>query len=391
MDARSRILFVDDEPQILRSLRRGLRRYDRWDLRFADGAEQALEELRSGGVDVLISDVTMPGTDGVELLTVAREVCPDAMRILMSGTTEGRLIMRAVPVAHRFLDKPVGIRDLARIIEDALTLRELLADPNIRTVVGKVSALPSLPRTFADLTRVLDDPNHNLDQVVRVVERDPGVSARVLHIVNSAFFGTARRIASVEDAVRHIGTGLLRDLVLVAGVLRLVEDGDLPANVSMRVEVAHAIEVASGARAIADEPHKQAAFTAGLLHDAGMLLFASELPDLWAPMVDRARAEGVPLHEVERQELGVTHAELGGYLFGIWGLPGDIVTAVVDHHTALERSHDGVDASLAVHLADRLSGLGREEPPPSEDMLAAFGVADRVAAWRREVDAAGEP
>lgn len=381
MSANGRILFVDDEPRLLRSLERGLRRQKRgWAMRFAGGAEEALAALDAEEVDVLISDVTMPGTNGVELLAQAREVCPGATRILMSGTSDGRLMMRAVPVAHRFLDKPVPIKELARVIDEALVLRELLLDPAIRSVVSRVDSLPSVPRAFDELNRALDDDNFSLSDIAAVVERDPAVSAQVLHIVGSAFFATPVPVTTIEEAVRHLGIGLLRDLVLVTGVFRLAEEGSLPAGFSIDGEHTHALEVARGARAVADHDHKGAAYTAGLLHDAGKLLFAAELPEMWGPMMERARVDDKPLWEIESEELGVTHAQLGAYLFGIWGLRGEVVNAVAYHHQSFEPGE--LDATGAVQLADQVINAEASGDPISDDQLAEWGVLERVQAWR---------
>lgn len=381
MASNGRIMFVDDEPRLLRSLERGLRRHKGdWELRFAHGADEALAALDAEHVDILISDVTMPGTNGVELLSQVRDVCPEATRILMSGTSDGRLMMRAVPVAHRFLDKPVPIRELARVIEEALAMRELLCDPAIRSVVSRVESLPSIPRAFDELNRALDDPNMSLRAIAAVVERDPGICAKLLHITGSAFFAAPRPVDTVEDAVRHIGTALLRDLVLVAGVFRMVEAGDLPIGFDLDAEYDHSLRVAQAARVLADPPHQGAAYTAGLLHDAGKLLFAAELPEVWGPMMERVLAERLPLHIVEQQQLGVTHAQLGGYLFGIWGLRGEVVNAVVNHHHPLRPGP--LDATRAVQLADALVNADDAGEPLSDDELEEQGFADRVRLWR---------
>ena len=257
------ILFVDDEPRVLKSLQRGLRRHRReWRMVFADSAEAALGVMRSNPPDLIISDITMPGTDGIDLLTQVRRDFPGTARILVSGTADASVTMRAVPVAHRFLSKPLDTGDLVRVIGDSLALRALVDDADLRQVFNGLGTIASVPQVYAELCAVLEDENKGLDAVVDVVQRDPAIVSRILHIVNSAFFRAPEPIGDIAAAVRYTGTRLLRDLALVSEVFATIDQSTLPAEYDMGGEQAHAIATAQLAALYAGPKRASEAYTA---------------------------------------------------------------------------------------------------------------------------------
>lgn len=107
--SRKRVLFVDDEQEVLEGLRNLLRRNrHEWDMVFALGGYEALAELSRGTVDVVVTDMRMPGMDGAQLLAQVKTVSPSTARLVLSGHAEKEAILRALPVAHQFLSKPCG-------------------------------------------------------------------------------------------------------------------------------------------------------------------------------------------------------------------------------------------------------------------------------------------
>lgn len=186
----TRILFVDDEIRILEGLQRMLRpQRKEWEMAFAPGGQAALTMLEASTFDVIVSDMRMPGIDGAALLETVRQKYPSVLRIILSGYTELEASYRAVPVAHQFLLKPCDPDALRAAIERATSLVEVLNSKMLASLVGSLQELPSLPRTYAELRHALSDPDSSIDQVVRIVEQDVAITAKVLQLVNSAFLG----------------------------------------------------------------------------------------------------------------------------------------------------------------------------------------------------------
>lgn len=184
------ILFVDDEPVLLDGLKRmlhGMR--DRWEMIFAVSAEAALEILKSKPVDVVVTDVRMPGMDGVQLLSRVRDLYPQIVRIILSGTNDKDIIFKSIGSAHQYLSKPCEPETLRTTIARACTLRGLLDDKSLVSVISSIESLPSIPALFEEVVEEVNSPNGSLNRVGEIISRDVGMSAKILQIVNSSFLG----------------------------------------------------------------------------------------------------------------------------------------------------------------------------------------------------------
>ncbi|MFN8546230.1 MAG: response regulator [Candidatus Binatia bacterium] len=384
-----RILFVDDEPNVLEGLRRMLRpRRAQWEMTFVSSGAEALAELDKTPFDVIVSDMRMPQMDGAALLARVQERHPGVVRLVLSGQTELQAAMLAVPVAHQFLTKPCDAVALEETVERSVALQELLADETLLTAVGTTKALPSLPATYAALTKALGDPDVGLEEVTRIVEKDVAMCAKVLHIASSGFFGRPRRIGSVPAAVGALGTRMLRDLVLTVEVFRSFGAAATVRGLSLEAVQAHALLSAGIARRILpDKTAAELAFMAAVLHDIGILVLATHLPGQLAQLLEAARHEHRPLHAVEAEQGVVTHAEIGAYLLGLWGMPFPIIEAVAHHHTPARVNQSQFGVLGATHVAHVLAHevAGHAGEPAQEidvAYLEGLGVADRLPAWR---------
>ena len=387
-----RILFVDDEPRVLDGLRRLLRTHrDRWDMVFALGGAAAMTELERGAFDVIVTDMRMPEMDGLALLTAVRERWPRTARIVLSGYMDMEVLLRSTSVAHQFLAKPCDPAELEAVVERTCRVAALLTEETLRSAVGEVGALATRPTVYAALERVVADPEAGLAEVSAIIEREVSLTAKVLQVVNSSFFGLPRRASSVAHAVGYLGVNVIRSLVLSHEIAETLGGRALPAGFSLDTHQTHALDVArlarkiAGGGAVADD-----AFLAGVLHDVGELLLATRRPEWLREAAAHAASHGVPLHEAEAALFGTSHAEVGAYLVGLWGLPFRIVEAVACHHTPARVGPRGaVDAVAAVHIADALVSEGArggvaEAPSPELDLTYArsLGVTERLDEWR---------
>ena len=352
-----RVLFVDDEPKILDGLRRMLHpQRHQWEMAFASGGEAALALMEASPFDVIVSDMRMPGIDGATLLCRVREVYPHMVRIVLSGHQEFSTALRVVTVAHQFLDKPCDAGTLRVAIERACHLKALHSDESIRRIVTSLGGLPSVPRTYEALTRELADPDGSIQKVAKIIEEDVGVSAKVLQLVNSAFFGSAYSVTNIQSAVSYLGINTLKNLVLSVEIFRAFKPERALPGFSVEQLQHHAQLTAHIATLLPVPKHlAEIALVAGMLHDVGKLIVAWKLSEPFAKVLAEAARARCPVHTVEQRENGFSHAEIGGYLLGLWGLPCTLVEAVALHHRPNRVPHQHLDAISAVYVANLLA------------------------------------
>jgi putative nucleotidyltransferase with HDIG domain len=390
-----RILFVDDEPQALEALDDLLYKYQaKWEMVFVTSGASAVDQMNETPFDVIVTDVKMPGMDGVALLGIVRDKHPETIRIALSGLTELEGSLRAMPVLHQFLYKPCDPAMLEGTIERACDLRALVSSDGVRKIVGGLKRLPSLPSVYTDLQHALMDQRSGArdigaKDIARIIEQDIGMCAKVLQLVNSAFFGLGRRITAIDEAVAYLGIEMINQIVLAASVFdqrRLDPRG----GISLEALRDHGLLVAGIARKIMARDRRLAgdAWMAGLLHDIGKLVLAAEMPEQLGEAAEQARREKRPLYEVEQDRYGVSHAEIGAYLLGSWGLPYPIVEAVANHHAPERVKYRGLDILTAVHAADALAHENSAEAGIAlgavlnERWLVSVGLESRIEKWR---------
>jgi HD-like signal output (HDOD) protein len=389
-----RILFVDDDPNVLSGLQRMLRpRRTEWEMAFAPGPEAALTALSESPFDVIVSDMRMPGMDGAMLLARVQAEHPEIVRIVLSGHTELEAAMRAVPVAHQFLCKPCDADILKAVIERAFDLRALLENETVRATVASMDKLPSVPRLYAALTKALADPESSVDDIATIVQGDVGMCAKLLHLTNSAFFGQSRAVTNVHRAVALLGTRTVKNLVLGVEMFSAFP-GNADDGRFFEALQDHALRSARiAARLLPDKAQSDDAFMAAMLHDIGQLILRTRLREPFIAAVAEADRTGRPLHAIEREACGVTHAEVGAYLLGLWGLPYPILQAVAYHHAPAATGSRGFDVAAAVHVANVLQHeqdaprTGVPPEPFDPAWLAALGVTDRLPQWRAAAEA----
>lgn len=381
-----RILFVDDDQDILAGLRQSLRKErKRWDLVFANDGDEVRAQLDDGPPDVVVTDMQMPGMNGVEVLKLFVERAPQCLRFVLSGEPSSDLSVQAVPYTHQWMSKPCSREVMVGTLERALGMFECLSRPEVKRVALGASALPSPPVIYQRLLQAVEDPNADIEELSGAVETDPALAARVLQLTNSSFFGRRQMATTVRDAMSFLGLRTLADLALAGEVFETWGQGKRERSPEALFE--HSQEVVEAARLIAadlEDIDLATCKTGALLHDIGALLIEHSHPEL-AEQLGEAR--GTQTWEaIEMKELGCTHADLGGALLQSWGLPMGIVEAVTFHHAPGRCRAEVFDHVGVIHVANGLvSGT-----PLDEEFLAKVGVLDRVASWAAQLDCDGQ-
>jgi len=370
------ILFVDDDRDLLESLRARLYKHrHEWNMNFVASGDEAIVALEQQRFDLVVSDVRMPGMDGGQLLAVVKQRWPNSMRIIVSGYSDPVQAVRLTSLAHQYVSKPCDGRELENIIERCFYLQELLGQESLRKVVGSIGKLPAMPKTYGLLQTALAQPTVTAAEIGDIVNADAAIASKVLQITNSAFFRLRKPMVRIKDAVTYLGFATVRNLVLSAEIFSQwrapqgLSDVD-PERLQIHAQcAAAACKALAGGRASPDD-----AWLAGLLHDIGYWILIQECPKELASALKLSREEGLPLSECERRITGATHAEIGAYLLGLWGLPYAIVEAVALHHTPTAVTTHGYDlvGALAVSHAlidpaNAFAIVASTRPEPSID------------------------
>jgi len=388
-----RILFVDDEQNILDGVRRmlyGAR--NRWEMEFVSSGEAALLACKQQAFDVVVSDLRMPGMDGAELLGHIRDQFPATARIILSGYSEITLAARAVPVAHRILSKPCNETELKDTIERVCTLQDVLCTPGLRQIIGTIGELPSLSSTYMALSQALRDAVTPIPAIAQIIEQDVAMSAKVLQLVNSGFFSFARRATSLQQAVNYLGLDTIKNLALYSETFRIfIPDPRIPELFYRNLQQHSQRTAIVVATLPLTREVRGIALVAALLHDVGTLLLASTMPEEFCAVLVQMNDQGSSQAEAEEALLGISHAEIGAYLLGLWGINEIAVEAIAHHHHPTRISHSGLDCSVALYLAALLTlelevhpndPKGEELSEASRKDLEALGVLEQYPSFR---------
>lgn len=390
-----KVLFVDDEPAVLAGLEDLLHGFTNcWDMTFICGGEDAIKAMGRADYDVVVSDIRMPGVNGVEVLEHAKCHHPKATRIALTGYTDDSSTIKLTRLAQRYLRKPCSMEDLDEAISRDCGLIEAFDNVVVKELAGKAGRLPGSSSSQSNLLELLNTDNSSVEEITNIVEKDVALTAKVLQLVNSSFFRRQRSIDSASEAVSYLGSDTLRSLVLANQMFEMTKclptiSGFNPIQLQQ-----HCVLTSTIARElIADNEQSATAFTAGLLHDVGKIIIALEKPELIPALVgDTGGHENSWVNsESERDILGCTHAELGGCFLNIWGLPTPIVEAVTFHDSPASVFSKEFDAVGIVHVSNYLAHWSADKGEDkrinaklNRDYLESKDVIDHLEQWQEQ-------
>ena len=372
------ILVVADHTADRARLARVLERSEPWKLVWTSDFDDAYDRCMSGTVDTVVIMISMPGR--MTLLQRLIRDAPQITRVLVvGGNDEATVLMRFV---DQIVTDSLTDGEFREAIARGRLFKRLSAIESFDLLERGIGQLPALPSVYQKLTRALWEPGVHLSRLAAIVETDPVVSVRVLQLTNSAFFGTTRRLASIQEAISRLGVGLLRSLMLTSHVLDTLTPH--AREISRERFHAYSLRVARVARKLA-AVDSDSAFTAGLLANLGRLVLAVLLPDQFSRIAQRAMETGRSIDLVEIEVLGATHAELGAYLLDRWDLPFGVVEAVGYHHRPAQAYTQETSLLAVTHAADALVGIhwcGDPEDRLDTDYIQRAGMLDKLPGWR---------
>lgn len=391
---KERILFVDDEPMVLKGLQRSLRKMrDAWDMTFTSSAQEALAILDNNPMDVIISDMKMPEMDGTQLLAEVKQRHPHIVRLILSGHVEQETTIKSVQFAHQCLSKPCDVKVLKQTLAKLFALRDILSDDSIKKIVSQIESLPSLPTIYTEIMAEMQSADPSIKNVGAIIGRDVSMTAKILQVVNSVFFGLPQKIGNPQQAVMLLGLEAIKAMVLSVKIFSEFSQKKF-SWFNLDALFKHSISVSTHAKAIVksekmDQDLINYSLMAGLLHDLGKLILATNFKDTYRQVLTESQNSDHNLWELEHETFGTGHAEIGAYLMGLWNLENPIIEAIAFHHCPANSVSSQMGLLAAVHIAN---ALDHEEDSPEDqesdlqydnEYLDRLGVSNRIPAWRQ--------
>ncbi len=365
-----KILFVDDDPNVLKSLQKVTQDED-WSCHFLTSSREALGVLQSETIDLVVSDVMMPDMDGVQLATEIHNLYPGVVRIFLTGYASQEYVVKALVegAAQQIIPKPWNDQELKEIIRSALRqcTQQKKHSLEFQNLINSAPLLPALPESYSNVRSCIVGEEVNIEKMADFISQDTSISTALLHWANSALFGQRFQVDTIKKSIIVLGTDIVENLILSESVSRTLAAKN-PRIIGFDIGQfkKHAMATAVISRLLIKSLHctdiarHDRAFVAGLLHDMGKLAAASFFPDRFEKAIARASRKKCPLSEAEISIYGTQHEEIGSFLAEWWSLPPFIVNAAHWHHQpqATPIEQDVIAATYAANLLSYEFGYG---------------------------------
>lgn len=348
----NRILFVDDEKPILRAIERLF--FDSgYEVLTVENSDAALSALASAPVDVVVSDIRMPGMDGHQFLRKVKVLHPETTRLILSGYADESAILSSIMdgSSNLYLLKPWDGQDIRERITRIFAAREMFANKKLLDFANRLDNLSTVPGIY-NVVDGLTEQGADVSRIAAAIEADPTVAAAVLRVANNAFIGV--KTGSIAKAITFLGLKTVKTLVLSCDLHELAVIKVPPFSVEKfvrKASTAHRMMTQIYEKLLGKqvpETHQSAA----LFDDIGMLMGLHYCPERYVRLI----AEYVPgrdreFVEKERDILGMSHQEFGGYLLNLWGLPYPLVETALYYHEPLRDEITNKELVAAAHIA----------------------------------------
>jgi putative nucleotidyltransferase with HDIG domain len=386
------VLLVGLEPLLLSSSAASTRGSgSSWSLTRVGNGTQALEFVDHNEVEAVVVEPRLPDMSGLRLLDQIMQRRPAVHRFILVDFNDHEAVGPGVSAAHFLLTKPFRLDELELALERAARVTVWFGREPILQIMRRLRKVPSPPLLYYQIVAEWQSPSASLERLAELIARDEASSARFLHMANGSLFGPPRLVGRTDEAVTFLGAESTASLLLLAHVCAQF-DRVSPYLFSVDELCRHSLATARLARAIAraerqDEETTDQTFMAGLLHDIGKLVLAANAPEMFTRIQREVQIGLSTCCEAEQENFGLTHAEVGAWLAGIWGLPSPVVQAIGFHHQP-HRSEETEFCPLdGVHAADVIEHEIQEDLPsaslPRLDVpsLLKKGLAGREQSW----------
>ena len=256
-----------------------------------------------------------------------------------------------------FLSKPLDVDELKQNIDDIINLKKDFESNTFINKLDGILELPSIPYIYIKKKKKLSSVETSFKEIGKIISEDISMTAKILQIVNSAFFGIPQKIGNVEQALKYLGFNQIKSLVLYIKIFSM-----LNLNVSKKTNVnmlwQHSLcsaVISSEIARLNNFPRSDVedAYFAGLLHDIGKIILL-KLDD-YSDNIGYFNSEYKDVLESEKERFGIDHSQVGKYILGIWNLPENIVQCVGDHHIIDNIPGNNLNLIEIVSIANKIS------------------------------------
>ncbi|MCG8485099.1 MAG: response regulator [Clostridia bacterium] len=342
------ILFVDDEIRELESVKNLLAEKS-YGVYIAKSSEEALNILSKTKVDLIISDIGMANIH--EFIARIKKQYPKIFRVISSGQDNEGLALKAIQknLAKLHVYKPWDGKAFIDIVNRIFEFKKTITSPELIRIINNFEVLPTLPSLYTDLCEAINN-EEDIEKIAAMITKDQAVATKVLHVSNSAYYGM--KTSSINQAIMNIGLNNIKDIVFATVIFNNNLYPSMMTHLNKLWEHAYTCNQLTLElyKKIFKEKVSLSSLSAGLLHDIGKLVLVNVFGyDYFDILVNHDCVE------YEKDNLGITHQEIGGYLLDWWELPLPIVEVVLYHHDPLNDMIINKDLVAIVHLADYYS------------------------------------
>jgi len=362
-----------------------------WDVTSVASEAEVLEQFEKSAFDAFLVDFNLGSPDASELLNQVLEAKPETIRFLLAYEADLALVAAKVFGSAHILPKPVETSSLKRRLEEGVKDSE--PRQSIVETAGEGGDAPAIPSVYSEVLRAIESLGITDAQVGQIIAQDAALTSELLRLTDSSYLGLPGDIHDPIEAVQSLGFETVKALVMALQFL--AEHSRLkPGYMSVDQLWQHSVKVGQIARDLTlfetkDRTLASQALVAGLLHDLGKVVLATNFADLYGRVHSLARKQPVTLWDIEKEMFGANHGEIGACLVGMWNMPGPVVEAAALHHEPPLGEHERLTPLAAVHIANVLE---HQLSPDKEDVMVApiintafldeLGLLQRLPVWR---------
>lgn len=354
----------------------------------AESIAQAKTIIAENNIDLVLATADLSDGSGTELHKYIVNNCNTIIRFLYSENSDKNIVYQSAGYIHQFMNADCDPHQFINIVHNSFNLRTILSNNDLHARIAGITNLPSPPEIYNQLVAELQSDDPSIRNIADLIKNDISITAKMLHMVNSAYFGLSTHVENPLHAVHLLGIDTIQSMVLTAGVFNLFTDPGIP-GFSLDSIYTNSLAVGTSSRHLANAfglitKHTEDALMAGMLHDIGKLIMLSYFPQEFKKSVELASQKSIPLFEAEKEVIGVTDAEIGAHLLSLWGLPSSILEAIALHYTPKVTPAPMTNVLTAVHLGyainhDILNNVkGNEKSAVDMEYLEQLNLSSNV-------------
>jgi putative nucleotidyltransferase with HDIG domain len=376
------ILFIVNDENLLKEIVRNvIPLQNEYDTYFAETGERGIQILANNTIDIVLCSPSIIMPSGSNLLHEVKRLFPEVVRFGLVPDLENQTVAQVAQYVHQFVVPPYTKDNLKERIDKTLNLQKILKNEKVKELVKNTTALPSLPEIYIQIEQEIAKPDFSFSKIASLISKDPNLTAKILQIVNSAYFGLQRQISNINFALSYLGVNVIKSLIFY---IHLFSNFKITPENRKYLEQfwQHSLVVASNALRLAEKYFKSrsemdSAYTSGVLHDVGkfVLLNTYTYPQNVILLAEQNYLDNL---EAEYKIYECSHTEIGAYLLGLWGFPLQIVEAVAYHHQPSLLNKSELNLATIIHIADFLYYCPKLDVPHIYEIGFEKNVVDSI-------------